>query len=315
MPATSSAGRFCRLTVGPTLWSAAVALRAFGLTLAPSLPLPGAWSPVEGRHVDLELVGATRAELARDYSGGDLDGWQGTPDGRRMLITLGTDGDALVRLDGEPAFHLGDRRLACDMPDGDTTSRRVLLDSVLLTASVLAGYEVLHAGAVLGRDGAVALVADTGGGKSTLVTQLVAAGAGFVTDDILALSDDGDGAVAHAGPPFLTRPGPPAQAIGEPIAVVGNETWCTLPVAVHETPLAAVVFLERAPALPLGLERLAASPLPVVRHLLPFPQRPERALSRFELAGTVAQSAGLYRLTASLDEPPYALMEQLSPLL
>ncbi len=68
---------------------------------------------------------------------------------------------------------------------------------VLATGAVLAyllvrrGHAVLHGSAVAVDDGAVAFVAPSGGGKSTMATLLCADGAGLVTDDVLRVDLDG----------------------------------------------------------------------------------------------------------------------------
>lgn len=68
---------------------------------------------------------------------------------------------------------------------------------VLATGAVLAyllvrrGHLVLHGSAVATGDGALAFVAPSGGGKSTMATLLCADGAGLVTDDVLRVDLDG----------------------------------------------------------------------------------------------------------------------------
>lgn len=70
----------------------------------------------------------------------------------------------------------------------------------------LAGYAVFHASAVVLPDcsddsgtQAVAMVAASGGGKSTCAALLVAAGAKFLTDDVLCVATDAGGIVARGG--------------------------------------------------------------------------------------------------------------------
>lgn len=68
---------------------------------------------------------------------------------------------------------------------------------VLASGAVLAyllvrrGHVVLHGSAVATDDGALAFVAPSGGGKSTMATLLCADGAGLVTDDVLRVDLDG----------------------------------------------------------------------------------------------------------------------------
>ena len=59
---------------------------------------------------------------------------------------------------------------------------------------------MLHASAVVLDGAAVAFTAPSGTGKSTLAAHLVAAGASFLTDDVLALDDRNGVVEAHSGP-------------------------------------------------------------------------------------------------------------------
>ena len=70
-------------------------------------------------------------------------------------------------------------------------------------AAQLRGRELLHASAVRIGDGAVAIIADTGHGKTSIAARLVLHGGGFITDDVLALSEDDDGIVGHPGPAIV----------------------------------------------------------------------------------------------------------------
>ena len=73
---------------------------------------------------------------------------------------------------------------------------------VLASGAVLAyllvrrGHVVLHGSAVDTGDGALAFVAPSGGGKSTMATLLCADGAALVTDDVLRVDMDGPHAPA-----------------------------------------------------------------------------------------------------------------------
>jgi hypothetical protein len=78
--------------------------------------------------------------------------------------------------------------------------QRLFFAQTLPLAAALQGLEVLHASAV-GVDGrAVAFTAASGSGKSSLAAHLVAAGAEFLTDDVLALESADRAVLAHPGP-------------------------------------------------------------------------------------------------------------------
>ncbi len=78
-----------------------------------------------------------------------------------------------------------------------------LLVDALSYAMVRLGREPLHATAVLTDRGAVAFVGESGFGKSTLAALFIRSGFRLVTDDMLVLTPERDGYLAHAGPPRI----------------------------------------------------------------------------------------------------------------
>lgn len=64
----------------------------------------------------------------------------------------------------------------------------------------MAGRVVLHAGGVRWRGRAVILPGPSGAGKSTLVAGLVEAGLGYLSDEVVALADDGTTVLAYPKP-------------------------------------------------------------------------------------------------------------------
>jgi hypothetical protein len=101
------------------------------------------------------------------------------------------------------------------------TLRRLLLDQVL--PRLLAHREslVLHAGAVSVDGRAVAFLADTGGGKSTLAGSFYAAGYPLLTDDSLVITVEGG--VPRACPTYPgLRLSPPAAAALFPSSPTGG---------------------------------------------------------------------------------------------
>ena len=89
----------------------------------------------------------------------------------------------------------------------DKTNHEALLAYLLVDAlsysMVRLGREPLHATAVLTDRGAVAFVAESGFGKSTLGALFVRDGFRLVTDDMLVLTPERGGYLAHAGPPRI----------------------------------------------------------------------------------------------------------------
>src|SRR5436190_998507 len=92
----------------------------------------------------------------------------------------------------------------CAPPDDEPWSwQRFLVGRVLPWAAVLRGREVFHAAAVTIDGRAVALVGQSGVGKSSLAAHLVLEGAGFLTDDVLAVDRDAGTLRAHPGAGIL----------------------------------------------------------------------------------------------------------------
>lgn len=78
-------------------------------------------------------------------------------------------------------------------PGADPEMISLLLEgNILATLLLLAGESVLHASAVAFGDKAIAFAGGSGAGKSTLAALCCAAGATFLTDDLLRFRSDGD---------------------------------------------------------------------------------------------------------------------------
>jgi len=354
-------------------------LSAFGLGLLTELAPPGAWvrrPPLPGPRLQIRSVSA-RA-IADSWSGLDEIGWQGAIDGAPFVVERGVGGDHRfvhgtppgqggARSDGNDKPPRNDRPpnetraihhlsadaglLQCAPADpADPSWWRVVLDSALFTVALLRGYEALHSGAVATPEGAIAIAAATGGGKSTLLTELLGRGHALLADDVLVLEPRGEQPpLAHPGPPLMTvpanrlpalheqshrpgrRPDPPQE-----IASLGDERWIAVPVHPEPLPLRALVVLDRRPASqPPGsrtagsgpetgsgspgsgpatkptLERIEDPLAPLLGTLIGFPRSPERRRTRFELASVLAGTIALWRLTAPLDTPPEVLADAL----
>ncbi|HEY3758568.1 MAG TPA: hypothetical protein VGL37_02315 [Solirubrobacteraceae bacterium] len=308
---------------------------AFGLGLLTDLAPPGAWSPRPLEGPLLELRSATAAAIAERWSGTEAVGWEGTIDGARFVVERGHAGDhrfvhgAPPAEDGTPTaatravHHLcADARvLSCAPSDPDDPSWwRELLDSTLFTAALLRGYEALHAGAVATPYGAIAITAASGGGKSTLLSELLIRGSTLLADDVLVLESRGVAQAprAHPAPPLMTVPSArvallrEALAPGTPtIATFAQEQWLAVPVHPEPLPLAGVVVLNRAPGLAPALHREAQPLTALLAGLLRFPRTRARERTRFEMAGAIAAHAPVWRLDADPGVSPATLSELL----
>ncbi len=172
----------------------------------------------------------------------------------------------------------------------------------------LHGYEALHAGALATPEGAIAITATTGGGKSTLLSELLARGLTLMADDVLVLEPAGtDGPpLAHPAPPLMTVPAARLAALSralsptppQQLASLAGERWIAVPVHCEPLPLAAVVVLNRTPGLATELRRAGRPLAALLGSLLRFPRTRERERTRFEMAGAIAAHVPIWQLDA-----------------
>lgn len=300
---------------------------AFGLGLLSDLPLPGAWQArASGREPVLRLEMATPPEISERWSGFDAVGWEGTVDGARFAVQRGLAGDHLfvhgASCEQARAVHhlsADASELWCAPADlSDPSWWRVVLDSVLFTVALIQDYEALHAAAVVtpGHDGVIAIAAPMGGGKSTLLSELLRRQLTLMADDVVVLARSGDGSapVAHPAPPLVTLPSARISALHTsdgrapaPICVLEEESWVGVPTHPEPLPLRSLVVLERTPGGRLSLSRVGSPLSHLMSSLMSFPRTRERERARFELASEIAASVGIWRLTADLDTQPQAL--------
>ncbi len=200
---------------------------------------------------------------------------------------------------------------------------RVVLDSVLFTVALLQGYEALHAGAVVTPAGVVAISASAGGGKSTLLAELLDRGYALIADDVVVLEcDDAGSLLAYPAPPLMTVPAArvPRLADAAPPPTIcsldDGERWIAVPVHPGPLPISTLVLLDRG----AGTMRDEARPsmtkvenplAPLLDSLMGFPAARARERARFELAGALASQAGVWRLAAEPQTPPRVLADAL----
>jgi hypothetical protein len=312
-------------------------LSAFGLSLITDLCPPGAWQPQAFREPSLRILSATAEEIQDNWSGRDAVGWEAVIDGAPFVVERGIDGDHRFVHGAQPdpsgipsartrAIHhlCADAAvLRCAPSDAvDPSWWRVVLDSVLFTVALLRGYEALHAGALATPDGVVAITAATGGGKSTLLAELLGRGAALMADDVLVLEARGaEPPLAQPAPPLMTVPATMLPALSvdrhpETICTIEDEHWIAAPVHLGELPMRALVVLDRRPRAHepgshASLQRIERPLAPLLDSLMSFPRVPERQRARFEFASVLASTTGLWRLSASLHTPPAVLADTL----
>jgi hypothetical protein len=312
--------------------SPASTLAAFGLGLLAEEPLPGAWEAQPPREPQLRIKSVSMQTIAQSWSGFQAIGWEGVIDGAPFTVEQGSAGDhrfvhgAHPDARGVPSgatraiHHLDAERslLQCAPVDAAGPSWwRVVLDSVLFSVALLQGYEALHAGAVATPTGVIAITAATGGGKSTMLAELLRRGMDLMADDVLMLESRGtESPLAHPAPPLMNVPTasiPMLAARGpvEMICTLAEEQWLAVPVYREALPLRALVVLDRRPGLQTGLHRIEEPLVPLLSSLMNFPRTSERQRARFELASVLSCTTGLWRLTGDSSTPPSALADAL----
>ena len=181
--------------------------------------------------------------------------------------------------------------LLSDLPDDtDWKRERLMVSQVMPLLSTLHGREILHAGAVIIDGRAIGIAARSGTGKSSTLAHLVALGARFHADDVIALEPDpaGPGLNALPGPGMINLDRAQLDAIapeargrlGEIVAET-EKLHLTIPPGTRSYPLDALFHLERGETGPTGLARLLGS------SYLTYGASPERMLRQFEVAARI----------------------------
>jgi hypothetical protein len=289
--------------------------QAFGLRLQSHLPLPELPIVAGDGRVDVQIRSASRETVDAAFTGPAEPGAARAVrlgDGSTYRTERGRGDDIRIEYGRRALFHLaaGGGQLRCWAANPDELSwRRFLLDTVLGTVMLEHGFEALHAGA-FERDGeVVAVVAGEGGGKSTLLAELVHRGRPLFCDDLLTLARCGSTPVAHPGPPLMNLTpklpdGTPAGRVGRVLGVVDGESWVAIErSSTRPRALGAIVFLTRRGHRPVEVHRVPPNPAPLLSRSLLSGREPARIAARFSLFADVAATVPLLRLRIPVDLP------------
>ncbi|HYH44363.1 MAG TPA: hypothetical protein VEG34_01665, partial [Thermoanaerobaculia bacterium] len=192
--------------------------RVYGLTLETDLPLPslqpeedgaaGPTSPSPGTGPDLRLLLAKAPPVAGEPPPALFTSPAPSPfDPALPALTFHRrPGWDLLRFPGAADFHLDpDSLIHCHLqsPEALETAESWFLGLVLAFWFERAGRPCLHAAAVAVDGQAVALLAFSRSGKSTLAASLLQAGHALLTDDVLPLEAAPAGFRAHPSYPQM----------------------------------------------------------------------------------------------------------------
>lgn len=285
---------------------------AFGLALESDFELPGMLPGEDPGLPGLRLRRAAPGQpLASAGSAARRAIWRGRlGDGEEFAIGRGVRSDLLFRAGDQDEYRLSPGRdlLECATIRPDVPRwLRTLLSRVLPDISLTLGNEGLHAAAVDGPTGVIAVAAPSGTGKSTLVARLLARGLPTFTDDVLVLSPAAGAVIAHAGTPHVTLPldRDGRTPLGVPIDVRGGEAWTALDSSCATPRRIAALFLyRRGQGQTLGVERLPASPLHLAPYMLGIPGEGTEEAERFSLYSDLVESTPVFALRAELDRDP-----------
>lgn len=291
--------------------------QAFGLGLDGAFPARG---PFEGhasghaRKTSLELVSAQALEDAWSREDAQVLSDLQDAEGRRLLA-IQEHPDLGYWLDA-PAYGRyllsrdGSLLLCSPTKIARWEWQAFLIGQVLPLAAVLHGLEVVHASAVALAEHAIALVADSHGGKSSLAVNLALRGASFVTDDVLALERRGERIVAHPGAAITSVRHAEARAIGSTglkrLGTVLGRNEHELRVAVEREqralPLGAIYFIGRRDQPADSLVEALSPPDP--RLLLGsafngFVRTAHRLVNQLDLYAQTARTVPIFRATIS----------------
>lgn len=298
--------------------------RAFGLELEGSFPAPGL-PPLPPDRVT-SLRGAARPAPAAPLTRLELveprtidQAWPDSGARRLLAEDLGQGLERTIDHHPEIGYRLFARGfgLALVSPDGRLVRcappdlapwrwQRFLVGRVLPWAAILSGLEAFHAGAVAVGGKAIALVGPSGAGKTSLVARLVLAGAGFLTDDVLALDRASDGALrAHPGASVVGLRAAELEQLSAAErerlgTLLGNDDKAYLSLArSHEAvPLGAVYFLTTGERAGGSIEPLPA-PDPRILMASTFVltlATPDRLQNLLDVCAEIASSVPAHRV-------------------
>jgi hypothetical protein len=287
---------------------------AYGLALRAQFPLPGMRERSASGLPELRIELLDADTLTERWDAATATpSWRGRlGDGRALRIERGAAGDRLFSYGDRARFHLdpGASVLACAPASAGLDWQRTLLSKVLPAVSVMRGYEGLHAAALDTPQGAVAILAPSGMGKSTLALALLARGWPLLADDVAVLSTGAQGVLAHPGTPHMNvaASARPDHEVAEHLGVLAGEHWVgARTFARSPRRLTALFLLERDSTLTLDVRRLSAGPLPLAPYMLGVEADRQLRESRFELFAALAATARLFRITCGRGGTPAEL--------
>ena len=177
-------------------------VRVHGMVVASEVPLHQG-RPVAGARPDLVVAYGSERSIPPEPPTGDPLSQHDNPQGGLFSSVTRTADGVLLRCHGvcDLVMDAGATRMVVHRdPDAVPGLESVVLGGMgLATVLMLRGHLLLHASAVSVGGRAIAIVAGSGMGKSTVATLLCDAGGRMVTDDVLRVDLPPGGAVVQRG--------------------------------------------------------------------------------------------------------------------
>ena len=262
---------------------------------------------------------ATPEEIRNIWSGtSGPPNWETVlSDGLTLRHEAGIAGDHRFSY-GSDTFHISPdaRAVLCSVehPD-DPAWQRQLLDTILFSVSFANGYELLHASAVEVDGAVVAFAAPTGGGKSSIASELGRRGYRIFCDDVLAIGCSVEERVCHPGPAVMSIPssGSLVTSLGASVIArfeIEDESWVELG-DMADTPraLRSVYLLDRRAESRFVSRVAAPTVLDLLPHAISLVHDAARARRRFDLFSALVNGIEIFRLGADRTATPSALAD------
>jgi hypothetical protein len=195
--------------------------------------------------------------------------------------------------------------VVCAPPgDPDWSWQRFLVGRVLPWAALLRGRELFHASAVQIGGRAIAFVAATERGKTSLALHLVLRGAGFITDDVLALEPSTEGINAHPGANIVAvRPTEQRRIASSDWGRLGTvlgtsgKTYVEVERETRPLRLDAIYFIRSRPGTRAAIEAGVGARELLGSTFIRNVTSPARLTRLLDLCGQISASASLFWLS------------------
>lgn len=208
--------------------------------------------------------------------------------------------------------------IACERGAAGERHERFVLAHALPVAAILSGYEVLHASAIGGDGAGAAFVGASGVGKTGIATRLVARGAAFLTDDVLAVEPADDHVRAHPGPAFMSIRPDDAAMIAEIGGRLGAAAGATDKVHVsprrrgQASPLRVIYHIQWGDTFEIAALERAELHRVLSLSFVPYLTTPERLMRHLAIAQLLGAGVAQFRLqtpTGQLHDEMLAKLE------